>query len=407
MNKKNIIFLLIIGIILHLTYLMFLCYLSPFDKWNWHTGDTLSYVRPAESFLLDGAFTVQGEPVYRRTIGYPLFLAGTLKAAEMTGVEWRVVVYVAQALTFALVYPAIFIIATTLFGLGRRPALVCVAVTVFSGAFISYVPVILSDALFATTLICGVACGLLALERRSLALGIAHLALITCAANVRPMLAFSPLAAVFMHWAFVKSRGWAEERGIRLLIAAMFVSTLVGVQTPSMRNWAHHGVFTPTEISSINLYDYLAKDVLKFKGQTDRYEETRERIQQLAGAENLEKRIAFRKQEALQVYNEFPLETAGFLGYFTVINSIEMHWQNFFYLFKQTWYRDYDDGSVLWSPIPFLFAIFFIIFYGNVYLAALWGFLLSRKNIGSICIPVSCATRRPKFREVGQGGLYP
>ncbi|WP_152555125.1 hypothetical protein [Desulfonatronum thiodismutans] len=366
---------------LHVVYLFVLLYLAPLDQWNWQSGDTGSYLRPAESFLQEGVFARHGEPDYRRTIGYPLFLAGTLKVAEVTGVEWRIVVYAAQALMFALAYPAIFIIATTLFGMGCRSALACVALTILCGAFVSYVPIILSDALFATTLICGVACGLMALERRSLAWGMAHLALITYAANVRPMLAFFPLAAVCMHWALVKSRGWAEERGVRVLIVFMFVTTLVGVQTPALRNWVNHGVFTPTEIGSINLYDYLAKDVLRMKGQTDRYEETRERIQQLAGAENLEKRIAFRKQEALQVYYEYPLETAGFLSYFTVVNSIEMHWQNFFYLFKQTWHRDYEDGSVLWSPIPFLLAIFFIIFYGNVYLIALLQFLVSRKNI--------------------------
>lgn len=368
------------GVLVHAVYLFLLFQLVPMDHWNWQSGDTGSYIRPAESFLQEGVFARHGEPDYRRTIGYPLFLAGTLKLAEISGVEWRSVVYAAQALTFALAYPAIFVVATILFGMGRRPALACVALTMLCGAFVSYVPIILADALFATALICGVACGLLALERRSLAWGLAHLALITYAANVRPMLAFFPLAAIFMHWVFVKSRGWVEERGIRLLIVFMFVGTLVGVQTPALRNWMNHGEFTSTEITSINLYDYLAKDVLKFKGEMDRYEETRERIQQLAGTDNLNNRIEIRKHEALRVYKEYPFETAGFMVFFTVVNSIEMHWQNFFYLFKQTWYRDYDDKSVLWSPIPFLFAIFFIIIHGNIYFLSLLKLIISKIN---------------------------
>ncbi|MDY0041480.1 MAG: hypothetical protein RBS57_14305 [Desulforhabdus sp.] len=302
----------------------------------------------------------------------------------MLGTDWRQTLYSLQAVLFAGAYPAIFLIGRLLFGLQRRQALWGVAFIGLAGGFVSYVPVILTDGLFALVLVAGVACGLMSLASsgRGWLWGGAHIGLIMYAANVRPMLAFFPVAALCAHWALLREDRWKTNLNEKKTVALiMFAVTIIGVQTPALRNWFFNGVFTPSEIGSINLYDYLAYDVLKFRGDTARYEKIERRLDQLEGPEHVQDRIELRKKEALAVFRESPGVTAGHLIYYTVLNSIETHWQNLFYLWKKTWYRDYEDGSVVWSPLPFLLATAWIVVYGNLYGIALFALLCKSKEL--------------------------
>jgi hypothetical protein len=45
----------------------------------WKATDVLTYVFPARKFLQYGFFGIGDSPDYHRTIGYPLFLAGSIK----------------------------------------------------------------------------------------------------------------------------------------------------------------------------------------------------------------------------------------------------------------------------------------------------------------------------------------
>jgi hypothetical protein len=370
------------GIALHACYLVTLGYLLPWEQWNWLSGDTGSYVRPAKAFLETGTFAVHGEPDYHRTIGYPLFLAGVLKLAEVLQVEWRIVAYGIQAIVLACAYPAIYLLGRLLFRLRQSTAILCVLFSAVTGAFISYVPIILTDGLFATVLLTGIVCGLLALKKSSWTWACGHIVLITLAANIRPMLAFFPLAAVFFHLAWLKSHQHDNMRKTdgTTLVIIMLITTMLGVQSPALRNWLNHGVFTPSDIGSINLFDYVALEVLKHKGDVERYKLVNNKLKSIEEAVYLEERIEIRKREAFKVFREAPIETGSLLFYYTVLNSIETHWQNFFYLFKTTWYRDYDDGSVKWSPLPFMVAIIFIVVHGNIYIVTATSLCYLRKN---------------------------
>lgn len=379
-DRKILFFIFFAGILCHLIYLSFVISISSPTEWDWLAGDSASYMRPAETFVNAGSFLRHNAPDYRRTIGYPMFLSLMIFISGKIGTNLQMTIYVTQAIIFALVYPAIYLIGVNLFGLWRKTALLCIVFTVSTGAFISYVPLALSDGIFSTTLIVGIACSLIALQKRSFLLVIFYIVLITYAANVRPMLAFFPFAMFFLHIALVKYSTGTSDRTQKILVTIMFVFTLIGVQTPALRNWIHHGVFTPTEIGSINLFNYLAKEVLIFNEEQERYKKVVEELSNLNGPELLEQRIALRKTEAINVFVENPLKTIGLVTYYSVLNSLEMHWQNFFVLFKKTWYRDYDDGSVKWSPIPFLVAIVYIAVYANVYLISFFWLIFSNKN---------------------------
>lgn len=388
------------GIIAHILYLVVLLHVVPFDSWNWAHADTETYIGPARAFLQTGVFARNGAPDYQRTIGYPLFLAGALRMGEMSGVDWRIIVYVAQAVILALIYPVIYYLGRDVFGLTRRASAYCVGFTVLSGAFISYTTVILSDACFAIALMLGIACGFYALKRRSIGWGLLHVAALTYAAAVRPMLAFYPFAAAGMHWAYIKNRYRNPDRFLYILISMMFLLALVGAQSPSLRNWSNYRVFTPSEFGSMNLYECLAKDVLESRNQNERYDQVAMALAELSDNARIHDRIALREKEAMRVYVDYPITTAFFVAFNTVLNSVEMHWNNtLFYLLRRTWYRDYEDGSVRWSPLTFMTAVLFVMIYGCIYAVAIVQLLAMRKNmclIGSILLfllPfVFCAT---------------
>jgi hypothetical protein len=362
--------LLAMGVSVHLLYLALLLHLMPLDQWNWAHCDTSSYQGPAQAFLQTGVFARLGVPDFTRTIGYPLFLAGAMDVAGRMSMDWRKVVYVLQAILFAFSYPAIYFLGRIVFGLTRRAAIGCVAFTLISGAFISYVPIILSDALFATALLVGTVCGFQALRQRSLAWGLAHIATVTYAMNVRPILGLYPFAVAAVHGAYIWSQGWSLDRSRRLLVVALGLGTLIGVQAPALRNWVHHGAFTPSENVSINLYDCLARDVLASKRQLQCYEPVHAQLTGWADHGLLKERIRLRTREALTVFRQYPVETAAFAVYYATMNTMEMHWNNtLFYLLRQTWHRDYADGSVQERPEPFILGLAFVVVYGYLYLA--------------------------------------
>lgn len=385
MNRKIYLIIFIAGVAVHLLYLLLLLEKAPIDQLNWSFGDTDSYVQPAKAFIENGTFAYKGVPDYRRTIGYPLFLAGVISISNMVGIDWRLIGFLLQSMLFALVYPAIYFIGCNLFGLKTRSALGCVFFTIVSGAFISYVPVILSDAFFATVFIVGIACGVFVLNRQSVTWSLIYILIITFAANIRPMLALFPFSGVCMHFAHVKHKIPLPNKLTYSLIVVVFIFTLFGTQTPALRNYYHHRVFTPTEIGSINLFDYLAKNVLIHKGDNSRYEKVSDSLDTVQSHDKIEDRISIRKNNAFQVYLDYPFETFFFLGYYMILNSLETHWQNLFYLFKKTWYKNYSDGFVLWAPISFIIAIIFIAIYGVIYFSALLSiFHLKKKPLMAI-----------------------
>jgi len=149
-----------LGFLIHLLYLTVLILLAPPQNWNWAHGDTMTYVRPAISFLQEGAFLLGDAPDYRRTIGYPAFLALVLSLARLAELEWRIVAYILQALIFATAYPAILFVGEKLFGLTRKSGKYVQVFLIINGSFLAYVTVIMTDALFATLLVWAVALGI-------------------------------------------------------------------------------------------------------------------------------------------------------------------------------------------------------------------------------------------------------
>jgi hypothetical protein len=375
--------LFVAGIILHFAYIWAITRIDALGDLNWFLPDTSSYLHSARAFIETGVFARGGYPDYHRTIGYPLFLTIALRTADIFRADWLHVVVCAQVLLFALAYPVIYLIARLVFGFREIPAMFVSLPTVALGCFVTYSPFVLADGLFAVFFLISFLLAFLAIRFQSFWIALGYVMSVTLAANIRPMLAFFPLAVLCFQWGYAKNAGLDGNRRVRCLLFVGGMSAMIGVNTPSVRNWYHHGVFTPTRIGSINLFDYLAKDVLYMKGEQNRYEVVDARLNGSDDAPGqVGCRIAIRKHEAFKVYLEYPLETVAILFYNTLLNSVETHWQNMFYLFHKTWYKDYPQGDVLRSPGPFSVAVCFILLYGVIYsLAFLQVFVVFNKPI--------------------------
>lgn len=371
----------LLGVLVHLFYLVGLNYYTPIPELNWAHADTSTYTEPARSFLEHGKFLSGGEPDYRRTIGYPAFVSLAMWISDQTGGDWRVVIYCLQAFVFAMAYPATVYIGLTLFNIKRSSCIVAISIMMLGGAFVSYSAAILSDALFATLFICSVASGIAAIKMPRRGWPLMHILLAATASLTRPILLLFPFAMLALCLGYAKKNNLWALRAVKVRVVLMFLGALISVQLPALRNWINHGVYTSSELGSMALYDYLAREVLFNRGFSAKYQAKSDEIIAVSGAENLGYRIRARTEEALKTFAAYPATTAAAMIYNTILNSLEFHWNNtLFYLFRVTWYKDYEGGGVLWSPIPYAIGLLFVMFYGVVYLGVALFLLAIRKN---------------------------
>jgi 4-amino-4-deoxy-L-arabinose transferase-like glycosyltransferase len=372
----------LVGVLAHLAYLAVLIKIYPSELWNWTHADSSTYIEPAKSFLEHAQFLSGGVPDYRRTIGSPAFFALALALADLLRADWRLVVYILQAFVFALVYPAIYYLGYSLFGLTNRGSWLVVGVLILSGAFISYTTAVLSDGLFATFLICSVACGVAALETKRTNWWILHFLLLIAAASTRPVLMLFPFAAATYYYYRARIGEGDRYAPVVKKLLIIFSLSLFSIQLPAMRNWINHGIYVSTELSSMALYDYLAKEVLYGKRLGHVYDETAEQINANPGPEQLKERIKARTSAALEVFSDYPVTTAFAMAYNSLLNMVEFHWNNtLFYLFRVNWYKDYADGSVKWSPVSYAAGLIFVMYYGIIYLGAILYLFIERKPL--------------------------
>jgi hypothetical protein len=370
------------GAISHGLYLLVLFHWLQVNPSNGLYPDSSSYIEPAQAFIESGQFSPSDGRDYMRTIGYPVFLVPALWLAEKMSLQWLLVIITLQAFFLALVYPAILYLAQKLFALDLSLSVCAVFAIMLSGAFISHTTAILSDGLFALLLICSVACGIAAIDQKAKVWWICHFFFLSWAASTRPILMFYPFASAAYCYYRIKINGSFSFNPVLKKMVGLFLVSLIAVQLPAIRNWINHSVYVSTELSSMALYDYLAKEVLYGKGLGHVYEETAGQIKANAGAEHLAQRINARTTSALDVFISYPVTTTFAMAYNTLLNMVEFHWNNtLFYLFRVNWYKDYADGSVKWSPVPYAAGLIFVMYYGIIYLGAIMYLFIERKPL--------------------------
>jgi hypothetical protein len=348
---NSYLFFVVVGFAINILYISLL-YLHPVAKNNlyppmgeyaqnvWQRSDVRGYIRPAQTFLEKGVFEKNNVPDYHRTIGYPFFLATVMWLA---GEQWVHVVWFLQALLFAFLYPVMFYVAKIVFpGLSKfNHHFFWLYILV--GAGVVYSPIFLTDQMANLTLWGALALGLAALVNpRPSLFWLLHLLLLAYAAQVRPTLMFFPLAFWFLAVHLQKS-GRAVLPGICGIILIVAIQ-LIACNGPSIRNYIHHGLWTPSDVMSNNLADYLAKNVLNLHGDLDRYEAARAKWRGLP----LEESIKAKKDFAFEIYGEYPFSTVAMLGVNGMINTLETHWVMTLNMFRNTLHSDLRR----WFAIP-------------------------------------------------------
>lgn len=268
----------------------------------WKRTDVISYWGIARNFTEYGVFGSGQTPSFNRTPGYPLFLAS---AMMLFGENWLIWIFFIQAFLFAFMYPAISKIAQLIF---RESEAVVISSFIFfllMGTYYTRVPVILTDLFFTTFFTLGLVFGLLAVTRKNWWYLCLQLIFTGYAALVRPTLIFYPLINLMVLTAAAKRGGLLQLKKVKRLIAVSSIALLVLCQGPSIRNYANYGIFRPTDLVAINLFDTAQKVLI----DADR-EELKSRLRtDVMMRQGLGERLKLQRGYALLVYKQYPLST--------------------------------------------------------------------------------------------------
>lgn len=324
---------------------------SPPDH-PWLGSDVMTYIEPAVAFLQTGEFLRAGEPDMHRTIGYPAFLAAIML---VFGGHWLTAVYIIQPFIFALIFPATAIICRTWFPGSPKAIPFIFWIMLLNGIALAYTGFLLTDMLFSSLLISGLACGLLAIVRVSWAFTFLQLACLGWAAQVRPTLSLLFVTVLCFMLFTAKKNGNSRCTKAWTIIAISVVLIAVAGSGPSIRNYLNHGTFTPTNILANNLARYLAGPVLIQAGEGEQYEIKLLEFKRLKGVEQIYKQREF----AVEVIKKYPLLIAYRSLYHLAWNLFEPHWEYLLNAFGSGFSMNdiFDDsGRVQWKiflALPF------------------------------------------------------
>ena len=260
----------ILGLGLNLGLLVVL-YLCPVSRANlplpegshagnlWRGQDVLTYVQPARNLLAHGVIGNAEVPDLHRSVGYPAWVALFL---ALFGSHWLLTLRLIQAALFAAIYPALFVLAHSLFpreqGLGRDTVLA----TILFCTYLPYAPMVLTDMSFALLFTVGLASVSLAVATASARAWFAHVISIGLAAQLRPCLGAYALLLLLLVPALARHHAVPFRAVRRPLLWSALVLLVLG-NLPALRNYYHHGWFTPSDVVSANVFDYLALKVLE------------------------------------------------------------------------------------------------------------------------------------------------
>ena len=212
--------------------------------------DTSTYLEPGRNLLLHGRFVANGAPDVFRTPGYSLFLAITSLAGLPTAALVNVILSV-----FCVIL--VWRLGRTAFG-DDRIALGAAWIFAFEPISVTWSGILMSETLFlAFFLLCLERLAAFLRERSLPVLAVAGLWL-AAATFVRPVTYYLPIVlAVGLFLALVR------VPGLRWKAPAVFlISVLPWLAAWQMRNWVETGYSGLSTVSEVNLFFFVAPDVM-------------------------------------------------------------------------------------------------------------------------------------------------
>jgi hypothetical protein len=330
-------------------------------------SDVMTYVSPARNCLTYGVFGWGNMPDYHRTVGYPLFLALSMR---MFGDSWLFWVFFVQAAFYACIYPALSKIAQILFP--DNPSLVVPAFCFYliSGAYITQVPILLTDTFFTVLFTVGLCFGLLSIVKQSWKYLILQLVIIGYAAQVRPTLAFYPILNVFILWLVARWYNVSDHKKVKIMIITSSAVLLLSCNAPSIRNYINYGFFAPTDIFSINLWTYMCKETMFDRGKQDSYEEMNRHIEDMWKSEKetraVRERLALQNKYVMEICRKYPATVVKRLAIASVGSLIYGHWVGVPKYWGYSW-RPGQEGYFKVSKLVFALLVIWFAIYAVIY----------------------------------------
>jgi hypothetical protein len=269
----------------------------------WKGMDVISYVNPARNFLQYGVFGFEQIPDCQRTIGYPFFLVMMMK---IFSTNWLLYTFILQALIFALIYPTITNIIKIVIGNDKFVIIGTFLFLVFSGTYLVYTTVILTDTLMTVLLTIGIFFGLKAVINKSYIYLIINIVAVGLAAQIRPILFLFGFINLFILYSFAKIRKIENVKGVKWIIITSSFCLLILCNLPTLRNYINYKLLRPTVVFDDNLLKSLGTKVLIEKN------EIAESINVNSSTDsinNLNKKLEAKRDYAYDIFYNYPLMT--------------------------------------------------------------------------------------------------
>jgi len=220
------------------------------------SGDTESYLLPAQNLLSAGRFYTHGYPDIHRTPGYPLFLLPGLVVGHLTATTICLQI-ILSTLTVFLIYRIGLRLA------GPAAAFCCAVLYAFEPLSIIFASLLITETVFAFFLVLFIYEALPCIEKPTLGRVVAASLAITLAAYVRPIASYVPfvVAAVLVTAALV-----AHREKWKLPYVALFLAIhLVLLGAWSLRNYRQAGYAGFSSIGDDNMFFYQGAAIISQK----------------------------------------------------------------------------------------------------------------------------------------------
>ncbi len=330
----------------------------------WKGNDVGSYIILARNYIQYGVVGEEDIPSSSRTIGYPMYLALMMK---LFGKNWILFLFFFQAVLFALIYPIFTKIIKLLFGDNKKLIIWTFLFLLLSGAYLSNVPVILTDTIFTVLLTTGIYFGMAAIVKKNWLYFSFHVLLIGFAGQIRPILFLYAIPNLFLLIVVAKKYNILRDKEVRSLIISSSILLLLICNLPTLRNYINYSVITPATVLQDNMFQTHATKILIEENQDSTINEL---YSQIDTTEALSKTMDTKVKNAIEVYKEYPFLTVKLFTTNIAKLLVLNHYIEFAHFWGYSWHYKNDRIHTIFkkSNLVFFITIIFAIMYLLIYL---------------------------------------
>jgi hypothetical protein len=274
--------LFLIGLAVHMTYNLIIIFtpskLSAFfqpDRGQLtevitdFSPDSRSYIEPADNFRDYGVFGKGYELDYHRTLGYPLIL---YFCKVLLGSYWYYGLALFQTVLGALIYPLTFLVGKLFFQRQEKLLFRTSICVMILGGYFTKSLYVLTDLSFSVFFLLGVYLSLLSVtDRKKYILIIPAIVALSFSGLIRPALILYPIANIMLLVYISRVYKTSNFRTTKWLIGVSTVVLAISCNYSAFRLYSRYGVFSPTDVLGINMFDYSTRNILMKEGKTENY----------------------------------------------------------------------------------------------------------------------------------------